>query len=451
MKNAFEYEDLGHTGSTAFLTRSEMEELEALAQELEEFEWEDEVNRKSREYIRWIQESLNKILGLRLTTDGVMGAQTRSAIRSFQQRQGLTVDGNVGLKTEAVIKAALAGTPPATGVALPAMPGAKAQPGSAICRDARTSECLDRFEFDRDRLQAFHLPRIEALAQCIVASHSTSRPVRFVHIVGHTDPVGSSDYNFKLARRRAAQVEQRLRQEIESLQAGLIGSARINLDIRSRGECEPVSLLDNVLNRRVDIFIPRMPPRQTSCSPFRARIRIHVKIVHPPSIPIQQMIDNMKQVYSPGGFLVELASTETLKLPADKQALFDVVDVGDCLAPPAPLTPEQRELFSHRNSVRNNEIVAYFVRATTPPLNGCAAHAPGQPSLIVTAVASEWTLAHEAGHVLGLNHVDNPPTTERLLDRLMTGGGTNNLINLPPDLVASEIRTIDASDFRLAC
>ena len=68
-------------------------------------------NRSSRDTIRWVQQSLNQILGLNLSTDGIMGTQTRSAIRSFQQKQGLTADGLVGLRTEAALKAALGGTP----------------------------------------------------------------------------------------------------------------------------------------------------------------------------------------------------------------------------------------------------------------------------------------------------------------------------------------------------
>lgn len=76
--------------------------------------WEAEVNRNSSEYIRWVQESLNKILGLRLATDGIKGAQTRSAIRSFQQRQGLTPDGVVGNQTERALVAAGASAFPGT-------------------------------------------------------------------------------------------------------------------------------------------------------------------------------------------------------------------------------------------------------------------------------------------------------------------------------------------------
>lgn len=83
--------------------------------EMEE-EWEaPPLNRAGRDYVRWVQQSLNQILGLSLSTDGIMGTQTRSAIRSFQQKNGLTADGIVGAQTEAAIKAALGGAPVAPG------------------------------------------------------------------------------------------------------------------------------------------------------------------------------------------------------------------------------------------------------------------------------------------------------------------------------------------------
>jgi hypothetical protein len=85
-----------------------MNYLESLGYEAYEGhpEWESGINRRSPAYVRWVQQALNKIMGLRLTVDGVMGPATRSAIRSFQQKHGLAADGIVGVKTEAAIKAA---------------------------------------------------------------------------------------------------------------------------------------------------------------------------------------------------------------------------------------------------------------------------------------------------------------------------------------------------------
>lgn len=52
------------------------------------------------EFVRWVQSSLNRILGLKLPIDGVMDVQTRSAVRSFQSKNGLPPDGIVGPPTE---------------------------------------------------------------------------------------------------------------------------------------------------------------------------------------------------------------------------------------------------------------------------------------------------------------------------------------------------------------
>lgn len=69
-------------------------------------------NRSGRSKIRWVQRVLNRIMGLRLAEDGLLGPVTRSAIRSFQGRYGLFVDGIVGPLTEAKMISLGAGNPP---------------------------------------------------------------------------------------------------------------------------------------------------------------------------------------------------------------------------------------------------------------------------------------------------------------------------------------------------
>ncbi|EEM86347.1 hypothetical protein bthur0012_56690 [Bacillus thuringiensis serovar pulsiensis BGSC 4CC1] len=104
------------------------------------------------------------------------------------------------------------------------------------------------------------------------------------------------------------------------------------------------------------------------------------------------------------------------------------------------VTDEQKELFENRNNVKVNELTVYFVRSTIPPTNGCAAHPSQKPGAVVTSVASVWTLGHEIGHVLGLRHVNNN-------EQLMTGNGTGNITNPPPDLSSSEIETMRNSQY----
>jgi hypothetical protein len=163
-------------------------------------------------------------------------------------------------------------------------------------------------------------------------------------------------------------------------------------------------------------------------------VRLHFKVLtNPTSFTVQQMLASMQTVYNANGFAVQLVTTENLNLP-----LLNDLDVGPCTM--GNTTAEQNQLFANRNNVGPNDVACYFVRSTVPALNGCAAFPPGSPSVAVASVASQWTLGHEVGHVLGLAHVNNN-------DRLMTGNGTWNITNPPPDLIASEVATMNASQF----
>jgi hypothetical protein len=160
-------------------------------------------------------------------------------------------------------------------------------------------------------------------------------------------------------------------------------------------------------------------------------VRLHVKILTNPTVAINTMVDRMREVYATAGINVVVASTENLNLPA-----LNDVDVGQCLL--GQTTTEQNQLFNNRNNVGMNDVVAYFVRSTVPPFNGCAAHPAGRPGAVVAQGATQWTLGHEIGHVLGLFHVNDN-------NRLMTRNGTGNITNPPPDLITSEINTMVGS------
>ncbi|SDW16194.1 peptidoglycan-binding domain-containing protein [Nitrosomonas communis] len=68
--------------------------------------------RHGSEYVRWVQNTLNQVLGLRLPVTGIMNPAARSAVRSFQQRQGLPVDGIAGPDTERALIAVRSGKSP---------------------------------------------------------------------------------------------------------------------------------------------------------------------------------------------------------------------------------------------------------------------------------------------------------------------------------------------------
>lgn len=158
-------------------------------------------------------------------------------------------------------------------------------------------------------------------------------------------------------------------------------------------------------------------------------LRVHARILADPiSFTVDQMFSAATEVFQTAHIRLELIGSQSV----DRPDLLDV-DVGAC---DGGVTAEQTTLFGIRGAgVGARDLVIYFVRSTNPGLNGCASHPSGRPGAIVASGASRWTLAHEIGHVLGLDHVG--PT-----DRLMMGGGTWNITNPPPEFSPDEVRTM---------
>jgi phosphatidylserine/phosphatidylglycerophosphate/cardiolipin synthase-like enzyme len=97
--------------------------LRVRAQDTASEVWElaEPVNRRSPEYARWIQSSLNQLIQAGLQVDGIIGPLTRAATRAFQQQHPpLIVDGIVGPRTEAAM--ITAGAPPPPGADAPVIP-----------------------------------------------------------------------------------------------------------------------------------------------------------------------------------------------------------------------------------------------------------------------------------------------------------------------------------------
>lgn len=64
-------------------------------------------SKKETEYTRWVQSSLNQILGQNLLVTGIMNPATRNALRQFQQQQNLRTDGIAGPGTKQALLYAL--------------------------------------------------------------------------------------------------------------------------------------------------------------------------------------------------------------------------------------------------------------------------------------------------------------------------------------------------------
>jgi hypothetical protein len=185
---------------------------------------------------------------------------------------------------------------------------------------------------------------------------------------------------------------------------------------------------------------PPLPPAPPPAP--RPVVRLVLKVLSEPApVTRDAMVQQMQDVYAAAGIdVVVVGAVERLDFP-----LLNDLTIGACMV--GNTTDEQNQLFAHRDGAGPNDICVYFVRSLLPPFSGCASRAPitnefpqGRPSAVIASGASLWTLGHECGHVLGLEHV--PPT-----DRLMIGEGTWNVSIEPPQLIASEIATIEASPF----
>jgi len=203
--------------------------------------------------------------------------------------------------------------------------------------------------------------------------------------------------------------------------------------------------------------------------PFQHCVQLHLKILTGPNIPIPTMLARMREVYATAGIRVEIASRENLTaavLGATNFTTLNDLDVGACKS--SAISAEQTQLFQNQNNVpagqRASEVVAYFVRTVTQTvptngvLNGCGAFPTGLPSVAIAQACTRWTLAHEVGHVMGLNHISGEhtgcPAKNPLccstpdFTRLMTGCSTNNIVGVPT-LSQTEIDTMTNSTLAL--
>lgn len=101
------------------------------------------------------------------------------------------------------------------------------------------------FEFDRDELMPRSYVELNKLLELMRAN-----PRLVIEVVGHTDSLGSDDYNLDLSRRRAEAV-------VNFLRANKIAAARLRF--RGEGEARPIASNDTdegrAQNRRVEFVV----------------------------------------------------------------------------------------------------------------------------------------------------------------------------------------------------
>ncbi|WCE03604.1 S8 family serine peptidase [Pseudoxanthomonas sp. JBR18] len=215
----------------------------------EQTSWSEEVESVDA---RWIQQALNRALGIQLTVDGVIGAQSRAAILAFQQQQGLVADGIVGPRTEAALRQASGSTATTHQSLVPAAP-------SGGVGDTTDCTTLDGFAQGRDTLLPTHHTQLIALARRIQRER-----IGLVEITGFASSEGEEINNFTLGLRRAESVRRGLQETLERMRPG--SSTGVAMMPLSRGESSQIADGDRPRNRRVQVCLRRpvpvpVPPR----------------------------------------------------------------------------------------------------------------------------------------------------------------------------------------------
>ncbi len=103
------------------------------------------------------------------------------------------------------------------------------------------------FDFDKSNIKASEAPKLDAAVE---ATRQMERPKIVLKLDGHTDSMGTTEYNQGLGERRANAVKQYLQSK---------GVNASDIVVTSYGEVRPAATNDNdegrALNRRVEIFV----------------------------------------------------------------------------------------------------------------------------------------------------------------------------------------------------
>jgi hypothetical protein len=148
---------------------------------------------------------------------------------------------------------------------------------------------------------------------------------------------------------------------------------------------------------------------------------------------IARDMNTANQIFNPHDIDFFQLGQDTNNVPA----LLDL-DQPTCFSGQTP-TAEENNLYNLERDHAPADIIAYYVRSTNIGVRGCAAHPSGQPGSVVTDVATQYTMAHEIGHVLGLGHVT---------DRSNLMHPNTGQINVhPPNLTNTQLNTIRGSKY----
>jgi hypothetical protein len=180
---------------------------------------------------------------------------------------------------------------------------------------------------------------------------------------------------------------------------------------------------------------------------FQWNINLVFRSVAIPTVPEFTALANAQSVYAKYLIKLEFASGSSMRLSSHDQLELDASD-GTCQWNQA--SDEQKVLNSMggRQDVGPLDVLVYYVNGIKQKdgsaLNGCAGYVPGQPTVVVSSIASRWTLGHELCHVL-LGPDFTPVHSTDPTNLMFTP--TNNITADPPSLTQEQVAAVRNSKY----
>lgn len=130
---------------------------------------------------------------------------------------------------------------------------------------------------------------------------------------------------------------------------------------------------------------------------FSHRIGLHFRSIALTQVPFNRIFSSAQDVYAQYGIRVDMMNGESLSLQPGDQTRLEQVD-QECNWNLS--TGEFNDLHGRGTRAPATDVLVYFIQSFNPQLNGCGGHAAGRPACTVAASGTQWTVAHELGHVL---------------------------------------------------
>jgi hypothetical protein len=148
--------------------------------------------------------------------------------------------------------------------------------------------------------------------------------------------------------------------------------------------------------------------------PIAKRVKVHTKVVAPPKhASLDSMLHNAVTLYATYGVeVLEVSREDVTEEPEADLAQFSTLYCGFGDQP----SSEMVDLHALARSADrgfgvtpdDTDVVITLVGDLVPAALGTPKSSQAKPGIVISSGATEWTLAHELGHVLGLDDVIDP-------------------------------------------